>query len=135
METVSIVNDEDNVIGETTIDEAHDKKLLHRIIHIIIRNSKGDIMIVKRQGGYCAGLWDISVGGHVSAGESYEQAAKREIVEEAGVNAPIKFAFKFVNKPRAHSVSCFTAECDGPFKFNDESSEQKFAGKEEIKKM
>ena len=132
---VILVDENDNEIGEATNEEAHEKRLLHRIIHVIVRNSKGEVLLQKRQGGRGAGLWDVSVGGHVDAGESYEQAAKREMREELGVNVPIKFAFKFENKPKFHYVACFTAKCEGPFQPNEESSELRFMNKTEIKEI
>lgn len=36
------------------------------------------------------------VGGAVNVGESYEQAAVRELTEELGVRVPVRFLFKFL---------------------------------------
>ena len=36
------------------------------------------------------GWWDISVGGHVDAGESYDEAVVRELREELGIAAPAR---------------------------------------------
>jgi 8-oxo-dGTP diphosphatase len=44
----------------------------------------GEILILKRAGGYAGGGWFIP-GGHVEFGESPLQAAVRETVEEAGI--------------------------------------------------
>jgi 8-oxo-dGTP pyrophosphatase MutT (NUDIX family) len=38
------------------------------------------------------------VGGALVVGESYEQAASRELEEELGVSAAIRFRFKFLNR-------------------------------------
>lgn len=50
---------------------------------VIVVNKKGQILI-----GKCSksGLW-CTPGGHVDPGETYEEAAKRELYEEAGVKA------------------------------------------------
>ena len=135
MEKIDVVDGNDNVVGESTREEAHAKGLLHRIVHVIIRNSKGEILLQKRSKNDGIGNWDASVGGHVDTGESYEQAAKREMMEEVGISVPIKFVFKFREPTRFHLVACYAAKYDGPFKFNDESSEQKFFGKDEIRRI
>jgi isopentenyldiphosphate isomerase len=41
------------------------------------------------------GYWDTSVGGHMSPGESPEEALKRETLEELGLK---EFIFKFIKK-------------------------------------
>lgn len=42
------------------------------------------------------GYYDVMVGGAVDVGESYEQAAVRELTEELGVRVPVRFLFKFL---------------------------------------
>jgi isopentenyldiphosphate isomerase len=42
-------------------------------------------------------MWDISVGGHISAGEDSLISAKRELSEELGLN-PEEFEFQYVDK-------------------------------------
>lgn len=42
------------------------------------------------------GYYDVMVGGAVDAGESYEEAAARELSEELGVRVPVRFIFKFL---------------------------------------
>ena len=57
------------------------------VIHVCVFNKKGELLIQKRQitkSGW-PDLWDLSVGGHVIAGETSQQAAERELKEELGI--------------------------------------------------
>jgi len=57
------------------------------VIHVCVFNSKGQMLIQQRQKGKSwSELWDISVGGHVVAGESSQDGAKRELQEELGLS-------------------------------------------------
>jgi len=43
---------------------------------------------------FFGGLWSIVLGGHIPAGESYDEAAAREACEEAGVESkPMRIGF------------------------------------------
>ncbi len=42
------------------------------------------------------GYYDAMVGGAVDVGESYEEAAVRELAEELGVRVPVSFLFKLL---------------------------------------
>jgi 8-oxo-dGTP pyrophosphatase MutT (NUDIX family) len=42
------------------------------------------------------GQYNFMVGGAAEVGESYEEAAARELTEELGVRVPVRFAFKFL---------------------------------------
>lgn len=59
----------------------------HMVVHVIIFNSKGQMLIQQRQS--CKksfpDAWDISVGGCAIQGESSQQAAMREVREELGL--------------------------------------------------
>ena len=58
------------------------------VVHICIFNSKGEMLIQQRQSfkeGW-PNLWDISVGGSVIAGETSQQGAHRELLEELGLD-------------------------------------------------
>ena len=62
--------------------EAHQEGLLHRVAVIYLVNEKGEILVNERADG---GHLDHSSAGHVDVGESYLEAAKRELEEELGV--------------------------------------------------
>ncbi|MFA6350475.1 MAG: glycogen/starch synthase, partial [Candidatus Omnitrophota bacterium] len=56
----------------------------HRTVHVTVINNKGKILIQRRalSVSASAGKWDLSVGGHVAAGENCQEAAIRELQEE-----------------------------------------------------
>ncbi len=87
MANIVYVDKDDNVIGAGPQREAHEKGIIHRVIRIYLYNSKGEILIQKR-GAHLRtnpGKWNESVAGHVDEGETYLDAAKREMEEEIGV--------------------------------------------------
>ena len=51
---------------------------------VIVRNSDGEILLVKRAKDPAKGTWDLP-GGFANFGESFEDAARREIQEELGI--------------------------------------------------
>lgn len=82
MDKVVLVDENDKVIGEISISKAHKKGLLHRVSVIYVYNSKGEVLIQHRADD---GRLDHSSAGHVDPGESYLDAAKRELFEELGI--------------------------------------------------
>lgn len=55
----------------------------------IINNKKESLIQRKREDHTELNRWEIP-SGHVSSGESYEEAAKRELKEEIGITVPLK---------------------------------------------
>ncbi len=72
-------------LGEVPLTKAHQEGLLHRIAAVYLTNKSGQILVQKREDGWL----DHSVGGHVELGETYDQAAHREMSEEVGVSGVI----------------------------------------------
>ncbi len=86
-EYLDVVDENNNVIGKETRANIHKQQLFHRAVHIIVLNSKGEMFIQKRshlKDSYPK-HWDVSAAGHLNVGESYEDAAIRELEEELGV--------------------------------------------------
>ncbi|MHB8870877.1 MAG: NUDIX hydrolase [Candidatus Doudnabacteria bacterium] len=76
------IDENDNSLGEISLEKAHQEGLLHGISVVYLVNSSDQILIQKRTDGRL----DHSAAGHVEIGESYLQAAKRELEEELGVS-------------------------------------------------
>ncbi|VVB75104.1 Isopentenyl-diphosphate Delta-isomerase [uncultured archaeon] len=123
MELLDLVDGNDNVIGQEEKDVVKAKNLRRRISHIFVMNKKGQMLLQLRgkDCSYLPGYWCVSAGGHVSAGESYEEAAKKELWEELGVEAPLKLLGKnlFVTPKFEIFISAFTAQYAGPFKLEE----------------
>lgn len=68
----------------------HVNNLSHRAVHMILRDTSGAVLLQKRSmwKDRNPGLWDSSAAGHVDSGETYGEAARRELQEELGVPAP-----------------------------------------------
>lgn len=60
----------------------------HMVVHVVIFNSKGKMLIQQRQpfkSGW-PNLWDVTVGGSAIAGDTSRSAAEREVMEEIGLS-------------------------------------------------
>ncbi len=69
----------------TDIESAHTTGIRHPTAGVIVTDTDGRILLLRRAPGeMLAGLWEIP-GGSVEDGEDIEQAARRELAEEAGV--------------------------------------------------
>lgn len=88
MSKITIVDKNDNVIGEEDRTIAYKKGLIHRLIRVFLINRKGALLLQWRSKDEDTfpETWDQSAGGHVDAGEDYETAAYRELKEELGVS-------------------------------------------------
>jgi len=92
-ENIDIINKE---TGENTGEvkfksEVHKDGLWHKTVHVWCVNSKGEILLQHRSKDKknFPDMWDISVAGHISSGESSEQGALREIKEEIGIDISV----------------------------------------------
>jgi isopentenyl-diphosphate Delta-isomerase len=82
------VDDRDNVIGQVTRGEAHQNPAIkHRSVFILVFNQVGDLLLQKRSANKDTfpEFWTLSSSGHVNYGQSYDEAAARELEEELGL--------------------------------------------------
>ena len=87
-ELIDICDESNNLTDvQKAKSEAHKDGLWHRAAHIWIYNSKGEILLQLRakEKLLYPDMWDVSVAGHVSAGEDTVTSGLREIEEEIGL--------------------------------------------------
>jgi len=140
-EMVDVVDENDNVLYRTTRKEAHENGLLHRTTISEIIDSNGRWMLVKQSSDrQDAGQYVSPVGGHVEAGETEDEALKRESKEECGLS---NFNYKLVgkaifnrhvlNRQENHYFILYEIYSDEKLQLNEESESYKAFTKDELK--
>ncbi len=91
-EVVDIVNEQGLTIGIVSKKEAHQNGLLHKVVVSEVIDSQGRWLLVKQSSDrQDAGKYVSPMGGHVSAGESNDDALKRETYEELGLAGAYRY--------------------------------------------
>ncbi|PNX50770.1 MAG: hypothetical protein BV458_12625 [Thermoplasmata archaeon M9B2D] len=122
-EFLDIVDSEGNTTGIASREDVHRNKLLHKVVHLLVFNSSGELLLQKRSRSkeIEPGKWDTSVGGHVHSGEAVRSALFREMQEELGlISCSTEFLYSYiysgaVEKELVHSFRC---TFDGELFFN-----------------
>lgn len=87
-ELIDILDSNGNPTGTTALKSvAHANGLFHPTVHIWLYTTEEKILLQKRASTkkVFPNMWDISVAGHVHAGEDIVEAAQREALEEIGL--------------------------------------------------
>ncbi len=89
-EMFDVVDDANVVIGQQPRGVVHRDRLKHRAVHVFLFHRNGDLFLQRRSRlkDVAPGRWDSSAAGHLDVGESYADAARRELQEELGIDAP-----------------------------------------------
>jgi isopentenyl-diphosphate delta-isomerase len=110
-ELLHLVDENDNVIGSHLRNsDTYLLKRNFRVVNAFIQNSKGELWIPRRAAHkklFPLAL-DVSIGGHVTYGESYEDALIKEASEE--VNLDLKnMSYEFLGhlNPHKYDLSAF----------------------------
>lgn len=125
-EIFDVVNERDEVVDQRPRREVHRLGLLHRAVHVLVFNSRGEVFLQKRsmKKDRQPGVWDSSASGHVDSGEDYNTSAVRELEEEIGLKSqtPLRRLFKIEARPETDQefVWVYRCESDGPFQLNAE---------------
>jgi isopentenyldiphosphate isomerase len=144
-ELFDVVDDEDRVTGRRPGRECVRLGILHRAIAILLFDQGGDVYIQRRADwmGWYPDHWTLSVMGHVSSGETYEHAAKREMLEELGIACELKPLAKVKTPDLPYGelverefLTVYEAHATNPkIVLSDESKEGKFLGFGEFVRM
>ena len=140
MEFLDIVNEKDEVIGNAPVNEIYEKCLPHRIVHIFVFNNKQEMLLQMRnhESKFCPFHWCTAAAGHVKSGETYEQAATRELEEETHIVAGPVYLHKDIYELEnglKKSLASFRANYDGELTPGDKVEKLQFFGMAQIQSM
>ena len=117
-EIVDIVDEQDRVTAQATRREMRARKLRHRAAYVLVFNSRSQIFVHKRTAtkDVYPSYYDVTVGGVLAAGESYDAAATRELEEELGLRAPLRrlFDLRFALDGMAVNGVVYSCTSDAP---------------------
>ena len=120
-EIFDVVNERDEVVDQRPRSEVHRRGLLHRAVHVLVFNQRGELFLQKRSmlKDCFPGTWDSSSSGHLDHGESYDACAVRELREEIGLQvntAPARlFKIDACAATGQEFVWVYRCESEGPF--------------------
>ena len=100
MNNVILVDELDNALGTMEKQKAHEIGVLHRAFSIFLFNSKGELLLQKRNEAkyHSGGLWTNTCCSHPKPGEKIKDSAVTRLMEEMGIETDFKFAFNFLYK-------------------------------------
>jgi 8-oxo-dGTP pyrophosphatase MutT (NUDIX family) len=119
-------------------------RLRHRAVFVAVLDGSGRLLVHRRS--ITKDVWpgwlDLAVGGVVTSGETYVEAARRELAEEIGVVGidPVEIDDGRIQVYDDSDVSlvgrCFAVTTSGPFEFADgEVSEAWWVNRDEFEEL
>lgn len=133
-EVLDVVDDDDRVIGQLPRREIYHRKTPNfRVVNAFIRDAHERLWIPRRnaQKQLFPLHLDVSVGGHVQAGESYDQALIREAREEMYLELhPNDYHRVHYLTPHQHGVSAFMWVYDIPLEHTPHFNPRDFVSAE-----
>ena len=118
-ELVDVIDDAGNVIRTVSRREMRGQRLPHRCTYILVFNSRGELFIHLRTPtkDVYPSHWDVCVGGVLVSGESFDQSARRECLEEIGVAVEPErlFHFPYADDRTIVQGMVYRVVHDGPF--------------------
>jgi 8-oxo-dGTP pyrophosphatase MutT (NUDIX family) len=127
-ELIVVVDEDNQLVGTASRGVMRRFHLPHRATYVLVFNGQNEIFVHKRTsikdiypGYYCP-----AIGGVVAAGESYEEAAARELAEEVGIEGvPIQTLFDFYHQEQDNRVwgRTFLCRYDGKLVLQQEEIE------------
>jgi isopentenyldiphosphate isomerase len=119
-EVLDIVDEQDRVVGQAPRRRVYAERLRHRAAFVLARDGAGRIFVHRRTAAKLVfpSRYDMFVGGVLGAGETYDDAARREAAEELGVPSIAQPTplFRFLYETPEHTwwSAVYEVRCDEP---------------------
>lgn len=126
-----LVDENDREIGALEKTPVHEQGLLHRAFSVFIFNSTGELLLQQRAEGkyHSPGLWTNTCCSHPRQGEEVEDAVRRRLQEEMGMQCELVFQFSFIYK---HQFPNGLTEHELDHVYFGRSDEQPYPDEEEV---
>ena len=139
-ELLDIVDEQDRVLSRAPRSRVLRDYHIHRAVMFFVFDEQGQVLVNQRseQKELYPSHWSIAFGGHVLAGESYDDAVRREIREETGLDAPARLITSFQKRTadERENVKVYAVTADRePVLFPDEIAQGRFVSVAEINEM
>jgi len=123
-ELVDIIDDDGDVERVVTRAEMRAGRLRHRCTFVLVWSTGGEVLIHRRsdQKDMWPGRWDLTCGGVTASGEQAEDAARRELREELGIDAGLEYVGHgaYRDDDVDEEATIWQVVHDGPFEFTDD---------------
>ncbi len=99
------------------------EQLRHRCTYVFVVDARGRLLIHQRSADkeVYPSYWDVCAGGVCTAGESWDESARRELAEELGIDVPLEHLGHGTWEGGGAALvgHAYLARSDGPFRFDD----------------
>jgi 8-oxo-dGTP pyrophosphatase MutT (NUDIX family) len=138
-ELVEVVDVDGTVERVVTRAEMRAGRLRHRCVYLLVVHD-GRLLVHRRADDkdVYPGYWDVAAGGVVAAGEGWDDAARRELAEELGVESDVVPVGEGVWEGDDAAVlgRVYVVDHGGPFRFDDgEVVEARFVDAGELDRL
>ncbi len=139
-EMLDVVDDDDRPQFRAARDRVLREYHIHRAVMFFVFDGDGRVFVNQRSASkeLYPGYWSIAFGGHVLAGESYDNAAEREIREETGLTSKPSLitSFKKRTADERENVKVYEVVADRDLDlFAEEIEQGQFATLAELSQM
>jgi 8-oxo-dGTP pyrophosphatase MutT (NUDIX family) len=126
-ELVALLDPDDDAgrqVGVAPRDRVRRENLPHAATAVLVRRPTGELFVHRRSTAkdVWPGWHDCTAGGVMLAGEQPEPAARRELVEELGIDGSVLVPLvrRWYHDDRVWYLAfCYVTEWDGPVRFTD----------------
>ncbi|MBI4825370.1 MAG: NUDIX domain-containing protein [Nitrospirae bacterium] len=129
-ELLDVVDEDGRTIKTLARTRIHgNPSLMHKVVHALVFDKDNRLILQKRSMNkdVAPGRWDTSVGGHVNAGESIDEALSREMEEELGITScSPEFLYTYIHSNPYETELVYTFSCiyDGKIKFQHDEIDE-----------